>query len=87
MNKWMPDEWKGTIILDDGGKKSDWLRVDIVDMGIDTRERFEAWLVKKVFSLKFYMKTPEWGRAVEAYPWAKEMEDEQREDSSNPDNQ
>jgi len=74
MNKWMPEEWEGTIILDDGGKKSDWLRVDIVDMGIDTREKFDTWLGKKGFSLEFYMKTPEWARAVEVYPWAKEMD-------------
>ena len=81
MNKWMPEEWNGTVVLDDGGKNSDWLRVDIVDMGIDTREKFMAWLVKKNFSLKFYMKTPEWARAVEVYPWAKEMDNAPQEES------
>ena len=81
MNKWMPEEWKGTLVVDDGGKNSDWLRVDIVDMGIDTREKFMAWLVKKGFSLKFYKTTPEWARAVEAYPWAKEMDNAPQEGS------
>lgn len=74
MNKWMPEEWKGTVVLDDGGKKSDWLRVDIVDMGIDTREKFLAWLATKWFGWTFYRKTKEWARAVEVYPWAKEMD-------------
>jgi hypothetical protein len=73
MNKWMPEEWKGTVVLDDGGKKSDWLHVDIVDMGIDTQEKFMTWLATKWFSLAFYMKSKEWERAIEAYPWAKEM--------------
>ena len=81
MSDFVPRHWEGVIIADDGGEMSDNLRRDIVDMGIDTREKFMAWLATKGFSLEFYMKTPEWARAVEAYPWAKEMDNAPQEGS------
>jgi len=69
--------WEGNLIIDDGGEMSDWLHRDIVDMGIDTREKFEAWIARQPYTLKTYMKSKEWARAVEAFPWAKEMQEEQ----------
>lgn len=74
MDEFVPKHWKGVIVVDDGGEMSDNLRRDIVDMGVDTKERFLTWIATRPFTLETYMQSKEWARAVEAYSWAKEMD-------------
>jgi hypothetical protein len=61
------------INLDSNSRNSDWIKMDAVDMGLDTREKLLAWLKRKGITLEFYKTTPEWKRLVEAYPYAKEL--------------
>lgn len=61
------------INADSNSRNSDWIKMDAVDMGLDTKEKLLAWLVKKGITLKFYKTTEEWKRLVKAYPYAKEL--------------
>jgi hypothetical protein len=61
------------INVDSNSRNSDWIKMDAVDMGLDTREKLLAWLTRKGITLEFYKTTPEWVRLVEAYPYAKEL--------------
>ena len=61
------------INADSNSRNSDWIKVDAVDMGLDTKEKFLAWLVKKGITLKFYKTTKEWKNLIKEYPYAKEL--------------
>jgi hypothetical protein len=61
------------IRVDSNSKNADWLRVDAVELGLDTKEKFLSWLLKKGIDLTFYKTTGEWTKLVEAYPYAKEL--------------
>jgi len=61
------------INVDSNSRNSDWIKMDAVDMGLDTKEKLLAWLKRKGITLEFYKTTQEWARLVEAYPYAKEL--------------
>lgn len=61
------------IRVDSNSKNADWIKMDAVDIGLDTKEKFLAWLLKKGLTLKFYKTTKEWKNLVKAYPYAKEL--------------
>ena len=61
------------INVDSNSRNSDWIKMDAVDMGLDTKEKLLAWLKRKGITLELYKTTREWARLVEAYPYAKEL--------------
>lgn len=61
------------IRVDSNSKNADWIKMDAVDAGCDTKEKFLAWLLKKGLTLKFYKTTEEWKNLVKAYTYAKEL--------------
>lgn len=61
------------INVDSNSRNSDWIKMDAVDMGLDTKEKLLTWLKRKGITLEFYKTTREWLWLVEAYPYAKEL--------------
>jgi len=61
------------IRVDSNSRNSDYMKMDAVDMGLDTKEKLLTWLLKKGITLKFYKTTDEWRELIKTYAYAKEL--------------
>lgn len=68
-----PLTFKEPLILDDTEENADWIKMDLIDQGIDTRQKFVLFLSQHHWSLEQYKKTNEFKAALEVYPYLKEM--------------
>ena len=70
---------KGYVVIDtpiradSNSRNSDYMKMDAVDMGLDTKEKLLTWLIKKGITLKFYQTTEEWKNLIKTYAYAKEL--------------
>jgi hypothetical protein len=60
-------QFRNRIILDDSDLNSDWIKMDPVELELDTKEKLMAFLEKRHWRLENFKKTDAFKKAMKMY--------------------